>query len=117
MYEFRRCFCDGESGLAPVPVLQPGASRGEDRPATDYCSVGCRRAAEYEIRRVSRRLEELEGVAHRFEQATAEYTLPNAGVSDWQRQQHESRVRTVDVQIARARERMRDLLDDEPVET
>ena len=65
----------------------------------DYCSVGCRRAAEYEIPRVSRRLEELEGMAHRFEQATAEYSLPNAGVTEWQRQQHESQVRTVDVQI------------------
>ena len=81
----------------------------------DYCSVGCRRAAEYEIRRISRRLEELEGLAHRLELWTAEYALPNAGIHDWQRQKHASQVQTVSLQIARARERMRELLDDDPV--
>jgi hypothetical protein len=92
----------------------PDAKTGRPR---DYCSVGCRRAGEYEIRRVSRRLEELEGVAHRLEQGTAEYALPNSGVRDWQREKHASQVQVVDHQIARARERMRDLLDDDVVAT
>jgi hypothetical protein len=60
-------------------------------------------------------LEELEGLANRLEYWTAEYALPDAGVSDWQRQKHASQVLTVDLQIARARERMRELLDDDPV--
>jgi hypothetical protein len=58
-------------------------------------------------------LEELEGLANRLEYWTAEYALPDAGVSDWQRQKHGSQVRTVELQIARARQRIRDLLDDD----
>ena len=79
----------------------------------NYCSVGCRRAAEYEVRRMSRRLERLEDEHDRLERRTAEYTLRDAGASDWQLQRHQSDAHVVDLQIARARQRMRDLLDDD----
>lgn len=45
----RRCL------KCPAPV--PQAGRGRPR---DYCSTGCKRAAEFEVRRITRRLERLE---------------------------------------------------------
>lgn len=45
------------------------------RPRT-YCSVGCRRAAEYEIRRTSRQLEELQKEEARYRRIVAGIDLP-----------------------------------------
>jgi hypothetical protein len=101
----RRCrYCSSE-----LEVRETG------RPP-DYCSVGCRRAAEYEIRRISRRLERLEDEADRLQRRTAEYSLRDAGVSDWQLRRHQSEAQTVDLQVARARQLMRDLLDDDDLD-
>jgi hypothetical protein len=98
----RHCrYCSGK-----VNTLKSG------RPP-DYCSVGCRRAAEYEVRRASRRLERLEDERDRLERQTAEYTLQDAAVTDWQRQRHRADARMVAEQVDRMRRRMRDLLDDD----
>ena len=59
---------------------KPLESHGR-RPAADYCSTGCRRAAEFELRRIQRHLERLE--AQRESPFFAR--IPNAPSPRWRR--------------------------------
>jgi hypothetical protein len=73
------------------------ASEGAGRPAT-YCSPGCRRAAEYEIRRINDRLDHLE---QRF--SALRFTIHRTG---W-----EDDPALLEAEIARQRARLAELCD------
>lgn len=83
---------------APLPPRFGG------RPA-DYCSTVCRRAAEFEVRRINRRLERLEEKRSglRVDLAAGQYG-PVA------RQHSTRRLAAVDQEIERAEARLRELL-------
>lgn len=88
-----------------LPVTKPRTGR-----PPDYCSVGCRRAAEYDVRRASRRLESLESRRDDLEMVIATHEVESLG--DWQIRKHALQAETVDRQIQRYRDRLRLLLDD-----
>jgi hypothetical protein len=73
------------------------------RPPT-YCSVGCRRSAEYEVRRISRRLEALEERASRLRHE------PDTSVRDWVGRTRLEALTDVEAEIADAEARLRALL-------
>jgi hypothetical protein len=84
------------------PLSEP---RGMGRPST-YCNRACRRAAQYEVRRASRRIESLEAERDRLErQMAAQDDNPRVLA----RLQPEHNVAAA--QVERARLRLRDLLD------
>lgn len=66
-----------------------------------YCSVGCRRAVEYEVRRIERALDRLEEQRERV--ALDTYGSPK---------HRASKIQSLDALIAQAEDRLRDLLDD-----
>jgi len=78
----------------------PEPSKG--RPRT-YCGVGCRRAAEREVRRLDSSIAALEGrqLSHR------ESVAFGNGTASW----YEAKIAHIDAEIATAEARMRELLD------
>ncbi len=82
---------------------------GRGRPHL-YDSIGCRRAAGYEIRRLSRRLERLEDLSDRLERDIA--TEYQASLLE----DHQTEAKVVAHQIATARARLAELLDDPDAE-
>ena len=79
------------------------------RPAT-YCSVACRRAAEFEIRRLNRRLEVLEVKASGLRHGR------DSGIRDWQGRTPQMALADVEEEIAEAEARLRALLAGEETE-
>ncbi len=94
-----------ECRYCSLPVTRPRTGR-----PPDYCSVGCRRASEYDLRRMSRRLESLERQRDELEMLIAIEEVESLG--EWQRKKHTLQAETVARQIARDRDRLRLLLDD-----
>ena len=78
------------------------------RPA-GYCSVACRRTAEYEIRRVNRGLEALESECNSLQLRLAEYAVMPPGGS-LVIASTETRVAAIAGLISEATERLRQLL-------
>jgi len=89
-----------------LPVSKPRTGR----PAT-YCSTGCRRAAEYDIRRLSRRLEFVERKRDELELVVAIEEVESRG--EWQVKRNALMAAALDGQLQRYRDRLRLLLDDE----
>lgn len=85
---------------ADLPVSTSG------RPAT-YCSTGCRRAAEYEIRRPSRRLESLE-----TERDVLLVQLAEPSPYPHAIQRARGALKATEAAMARYEARLRDLLDE-----
>lgn len=77
---------------ADLPERKPGAGR----PAV-YCSAGCRRAAEYELRRLQHALEGVEDQARRYR--TGGYGRPREAPEH------------IEAERLRLEERLRELLD------
>jgi len=75
-----------------------------------YCSTGSRRAAEYDIRRLSRRLESVERKRDDLELAIAIQEHESRG--EWHAQRNAAMAAALDGQLERFRERLRLLLDD-----
>lgn len=79
------------------------------RPATGrppkFCSTGCRRAAEYELRRLQRRLEALE------ERASALRQEPDRGMHDVYGRTRLEQLAAVEAEIDEAEDRLRLLLE------
>lgn len=90
-------------------------SGGRGRPPL-YCSVGCRRASEYEIRRLSRRLERLEDMQDALgrESALLEAEYAAGETTTWHIERQRRQAATLAEQILAHRDRMRSLLDDPP---
>lgn len=82
------------------PVKKPATGR-----PPDYCSTGCRRSAEFEIRRINRLLEKLEERASRLRHE------PDKGVMDWAHRTHAQALADCEAEIVDAEERLRLLLD------
>ncbi|MGH8593515.1 MAG: hypothetical protein ACREV3_06555 [Gammaproteobacteria bacterium] len=77
------------------------------RRPSDYCSTGCRRAAEFEIRRVNRRLESLEtSLSSMRINPDDELMSMIAGCT------RTERVAAVEAELAMLKARFRELLDD-----
>ncbi|MGH8645222.1 MAG: hypothetical protein ACREX4_12455 [Gammaproteobacteria bacterium] len=81
-----------------LPVNKAG------RPS-EYCSTGCRRAAEFEIRRVNRRLESLETDLSSLRMCENDFM-------DVYGRTHPERVAAVEAELATLKARFRELLDD-----
>lgn len=80
-----------------------------EKPATGrpprWCSTACRRLAEYELRRINRRLEKLEGRASRLRHS------PDVGAKDWLGRTHAQALAGTQAEIVEAETRLRALLD------
>lgn len=85
---------------------------GTGRPAL-YCSSACRRAAEYEIRRLSRRLERLEDERHHLRVSLNLHDAQGPGYYPHVRQQLVTRAATVDDEIVMCEQRLRALLEED----
>jgi hypothetical protein len=81
------------------PVQKPTTGR----PPT-YCSPGCRRAAEYEVRRINRLLQNLEERASRLRHE------PDIGIRDWLGRTRTEALAAVEAEIGDAEARLRALL-------
>ena len=111
VYEFGKTRLAEKTGACRycgTPLAKP--KRG--RPPR-YCSVGCRRASEYEVRRCNRRLETLEAERDALAVTSAEYAMRDASATAWQRQRHAVRVQAIADQISDYRQRLAELLNDE----
>ncbi len=82
------------------PLTKPATGR-----PPSYCSRGCRRAAEHEIRRINRYIERLE--TEREELRHSRHKL-----GDWLGRSHRQQVNDNRKALARAEERLRDLLEE-----
>lgn len=82
--------------------LEDSARSGRPR---SWCSTGCRRAAEYELRRLSRRLQALE------ERASALRHSRDSGRRDWLGRTHAEALGDVEAEVREAEGRLRLLLD------
>ena len=93
--------------MEKVACLKCGGPLPE-RPATGrppaYCSVACRRAAEFEIRRLNRRLETLETKASALRHGR------DTGIRDWQGRTPQMALADAEGEIADAEARLRALL-------
>jgi len=78
-----------------------------------YCSAGCRRAIEYDVRRISRRLESLERKRDELEVEKAIQEVESRG--PWELRRQALVAETVTRQLQRDRDRLRLLLDDAEV--
>lgn len=80
-----------------------------EKPATgrppSYCSTACRRAAEYELKRLQRHLERLETEGEELRHSRIK-------LGDWLGRSHRQQVNDNRKAIARAEERLRDLLEE-----
>jgi hypothetical protein len=81
--------------------LEESARTGRPR---SWCSVGCRRAAEYEVRRASRRLEKLE-------ERASDLRHSRSTIRDWLGRTREEALADVEGELREAEERLRALLD------
>jgi sugar-specific transcriptional regulator TrmB len=90
--------------LACVKCGRPLEKPATGRPPA-YCSTACRRLAEYELRRINRRLEKLEGRASRLRHS------PDVGAKDWAGRTHAEALAACEAEIADAEKRLRALLD------
>lgn len=73
-----------------------------------WCSTGCRRAAEYEITRLQRRLQSLE------DEREKRRGEKDDGARDWLGRTHAEQARALEEGVREAEERLRALLDAEP---
>jgi hypothetical protein len=83
------------------------------RPPT-YCSIACRRSAEFEIRRISRRLEGLENERHKLQTGLA-VVLSRGEPDAWERDLREARtkLRVTNNEINGCERRLLALLSDD----
>ena len=102
---------DGATTCRKCGNAFPGRAR-TGRPAM-YCSLACRRAAEYEIRRLSRRLERLEDERHQLRVSLNLHEAQGPGYYPHVRAQIVTRAETVDDEIAMSEQRLRALLEDD----
>ena len=89
-----------------VKCFRPLARGPVGRPAA-YCSPGCRRAAEYELRRLQRRLERLEDERERWRRAVA-----GVGFFTGSPAYASAMLARVEAEVAEAEARLRSLLSE-----